>query len=310
MGLIGCDTVTRLTEQSAPDTSDDPVLFSILVTAYNRPEYLREALESVRQQTVSDFECIVVDDASPTPLSVPADPRFRLVRRDVNGGPAASRNTGIAQARGKYVLFLDDDDRFTPERLAYALEGLQRAPLALCRSKRMDDPRTDDERAAKPEKLLEGDVSDTIRETVTHSLGQVAIERSKLLPFDERFVGGQDTEWWIRTAQQVHVTTVPEIGHLFRAHSGVRHGNDMTSRLESHKLMMEIHADYFAQHPRASAFHYRRMGITAIKASSNRDAARLLWRSLCIRPSATTAWHLLRAITGSMPRRRAARQRV
>lgn len=274
----------------------DGPLFSVLVAAYNRPEYLREALDSVLAQTVIDYECIVVDDASPVPLSVPADPRFRIVRREENGGPAAARNSGIEQARGRYVVFLDDDDRFTPERLALALEGLQRAPLALCRSRRMDRVPPGDDDHPDPRRLLEGDVSDSIRDGITHSVGQVAIERAELLPFNEELVGGQDTEWWIRTAQRVRVTTVPRIGHLFRAHAGVRHGNTMASRLAAHRMILQLHADYFATHPRAAAFQYRRMGLTAIKAQDHRHAAGYLWRSLRLRPAPKTAWHLARAL--------------
>lgn len=275
-------------------TPDAP-LFSVLVTAYNRPEYLEESLASVLAQTVDDFECIVVDDASPTPLAVPDDPRFRLVRHEVNRGPAAARNTGMRHARGRYVVFLDDDDRFTPDRLALALEGLERAPLALCRSRRMDDASPEDgpDQAAG---MLEGDVSATIRNGITHSLGQVAIERAALLPFNEDLIGGQDTEWWIRTAQEVRVTTVPRVGHIFRVHDGVRHGNSMASRLEAHRMIVELHADYFARHPQAAAFQYGRMGLTAIKAGDRHAAVGYLWRSMRLKPQPKTAWHLGRAL--------------
>ena len=76
-------------------------LFSIVVPTYGRPEYLGECLASILQQTVEDFEVVVVDDASPDPVELPVeDARLRLLRRDTNGGPAAARNTGMAVAAG------------------------------------------------------------------------------------------------------------------------------------------------------------------------------------------------------------------
>ncbi len=118
----------------------DAPLFSVVIPTYGRPRFLAQAVASVLAQTVDNVECVVVDDGSRVPLIPPDNPRVRLIRRDVNGGPAAARNTGVAHARGRYLAFLDDDDCFTPERLAVALEGLQRASIALCWSRNFDEP--------------------------------------------------------------------------------------------------------------------------------------------------------------------------
>jgi glycosyltransferase involved in cell wall biosynthesis len=116
--------------QSGVDVNEP--LFSIIVPAYGRPQLLAEALGSVLAQTIQDFECIVVDDASPSPVDVPDDPRIRLVRREMNGGLPAARNTGLQHASGRYVVFLDDDDLFTPERLSLGLDVLDQSPLSIC----------------------------------------------------------------------------------------------------------------------------------------------------------------------------------
>ncbi|MGH2727704.1 MAG: glycosyltransferase family 2 protein, partial [Actinomycetota bacterium] len=97
-------------------------LVSVIVTTYERQAMLGEAIASVLAQTIQDFEIVVVDDASPTPATAPADPRIRVVRRETNGGEPAARNSGLDAARGRYVAFLDDDDRYVPERLAIGLE--------------------------------------------------------------------------------------------------------------------------------------------------------------------------------------------
>jgi glycosyltransferase involved in cell wall biosynthesis len=95
--------------------------FSVVVPVYNRADEIEAALRSVLAQTEQDFEVLVIDDgSSDDPASVVAgfgDPRIRCVRQENRGGSAA-RNHGIDLARGRFVAFLDSDDRFLPEHLA------------------------------------------------------------------------------------------------------------------------------------------------------------------------------------------------
>ncbi len=267
-----------------------PPLFSVVIPTYGRPRFLAQAVASVLAQTVHDLECVVVDDGSPVPVILPEEPRVRLIRRDVNGGPAAARNTGVAHARGRYLAFLDDDDCFTPERLAVALEGLQRAPIALCWSRNLDEPP-----GPGRGRMLNGDVRDTIRDDVIPNLGQTALVRSIFLPFDERLPASQDVEWWLRMAQVAPVSTVPRVGRLLRRHSGVRHLNDLHARVRHQQVIFELHREYFATHPRARAFHWRHVGLLALQVSDHGTARMALHKSLAARPHPKTLWHLLRA---------------
>lgn len=94
---------------------------SIITPTLSRLDFLRRALDSALAQTYEDFECVVVVDG-PAPaiaefVSQHPDPRVRLVQRAETGGVAAARNTGIAEARGRYIGFLDDDDLWLPQKL-------------------------------------------------------------------------------------------------------------------------------------------------------------------------------------------------
>ncbi|HXC55422.1 MAG TPA: glycosyltransferase family 2 protein [Rhizomicrobium sp.] len=95
--------------------------FSVVIPVYNRALVLGAALRSVLAQSDQDFEIVVVDDGSlddpKATVDAFADPRIRLVRQDNRGGGAA-RNTGIAQATGQFIAFLDSDDVFLPHHLA------------------------------------------------------------------------------------------------------------------------------------------------------------------------------------------------
>ncbi len=106
---------------------------SVIVAAFNVADLVGRALESVRAQTFEDWEVIVVDDASTdgTPYAVASlaeiDARIRLVRQEVNRGPAAARNRGIEEALGDWVAVLDADDAWRPERLERMLAAAAKA---------------------------------------------------------------------------------------------------------------------------------------------------------------------------------------
>lgn len=102
---------------------------SIILPTYNRAHRLEAAIDSIQQQTFQDFEIIIVDDASTDGtialVNTIDDPRIRLIRHPVNRGAAASRNTGISEATGRYIALLDSDDIWHPEKLQRQLDWLR-----------------------------------------------------------------------------------------------------------------------------------------------------------------------------------------
>ena len=274
----------------------DAPLVSIIVPTYDRAGFLAEALGSVVAQTLEDWECVVVDDGSPEPVALPGavDPRIRLVRRPRNGGPAAARNIGLLEARGAFVTFLDDDDLYTPDRLALGVEGVGRAPVAVCWVRFVDEATTP--ATAKEGRRLEGDVSDTILDGLTPSLGAVTLARELAPAFDEQLDNLEDVDWWLRTAKAHRFTTVPRVGYLFRRHAGTRHRTDAASRVADNLRFLEREAEYFERHPRAAALRWKRLGLLAEVAGDRRQARRAFARALRHRPSPATVKHLLRSL--------------
>jgi glycosyltransferase involved in cell wall biosynthesis len=269
--------------------------FSVVIPTHGRPALLREAIESVLSQTVGDLECIVVDDASDEAPAVPTDPRVRLVRRTVNGGPAAARNTGIEHASGRYVAFLDDDDVYAPGRLEAALAAHARAPVAVCWQATLG--------AVPPRprgRLLEGRVGDVILDGMTPQVGATSVERAVVPRFDERYEPTEDVEWWIRLARDLPVATAPEVGLLYRVHQGPRARTGQRRRVEGGQALLDDYAPWFRQHRRAHAFRLKRIGLSALQAGDRPLARRYLTRSFRRRPEPKTAWHALRA---TVPRR-------
>ncbi len=276
-----------------PSPGDDAPTFSVVIPTLGRPELLSEAVASVLAQTRTDWECIVVDDGAGAELTT-TDPRIRLVHRPTSGGPAAARNTGIAAARGRYVAFLDDDDRFTPLRLELAAEALARADIALCWSRWFDEDGPD---PIVQGRRLQGDVSGCILDATTPQLGATAVRADRLVPFDETYSAVEDVEWWLRMAANGTVATIERLGYERRRHTGARtNGTDVTSRIRLSGHLVEHHAEYFQAHPSALAFRWARMGHLALLEGDWATSRRSYVRSLRIRPSRVAVRGLTRAV--------------
>ena len=108
----------------------DELVVSIVMPVRNRPVSIAEAIRSIQSQTMPHWELIVVDDGSTddTPSVIEefgrSDDRIRLIRRTA-AGVSAARNAGVADARGKYVAFLDSDNAWSPRFLELATNGLR-----------------------------------------------------------------------------------------------------------------------------------------------------------------------------------------
>lgn len=99
-----------------------PPVVSIVIPHFDRIEKLTATLRMLLDQTLTDWEVIVVDDASPIDptaavVAIVALPRGRVIRLATNGGPALARNIGVAEARGRFIAFLDSDDVWHPAKL-------------------------------------------------------------------------------------------------------------------------------------------------------------------------------------------------
>lgn len=95
------------------------ILFSVILTTFNRPALLMDALSSLEAQTCREFEVLLVNDNGIPVESLLADAGFPItyIRQGSNRGPAAARNTAHSLARGEYIVYLDDDDCFLPDHL-------------------------------------------------------------------------------------------------------------------------------------------------------------------------------------------------
>lgn len=107
-------------------------MVSVIIPAYKARNYLKDALQSIQSQDYGNLEVIIVDDASPEPiddivagyLELASLPYIEVLRHETNQGLGATRNTGIAAAKGEYIALLDHDDLWTSEHLSDLVRGI------------------------------------------------------------------------------------------------------------------------------------------------------------------------------------------
>lgn len=181
--------------------------FSVVIPVYNRANLIEEALDSVLMQTEQDFEIVVVDDGSnDDPGKVVAamnDPRIVFVRQENRGGGAA-RNTGIDRARGRFIAFLDSDDRFLPHHLATMRALIGKSPNAIGYARIIVD-RGDECIIVKPPRAIaEGENMATYllcdRGFCATSTMVVPADLARKIRFHENLPAAEDTDFAIRAA--------------------------------------------------------------------------------------------------------------
>jgi colanic acid/amylovoran biosynthesis glycosyltransferase len=105
-------------------------LVSVVIPIFNREKQIVQALKSIQNQTYSNWEAIVVDDASQDQTmavlreAASSDPRIQFIQHKYNKGAQAARNTGIRAAKGEWIAFLDSDDQWLPDSLESRMELL------------------------------------------------------------------------------------------------------------------------------------------------------------------------------------------
>jgi glycosyltransferase involved in cell wall biosynthesis len=203
---------------------------SVVVAAYNQAPWLGDAIASVRAQTFTDWELIVVDDGSTDGTrEVVArhedDARIRCLSQP-RAERAAARNRGIAAASGRLIAFLDADDLWLPEKLARQLAALDAQPEAgFCYTPaRFVDAAGASLPLRKPKGTIAGDVFACLMRGNVIILASVVARRAALERvggFDAslRVYGCEDWDLWLRLAREHPVAVVDEELTLYRRHA-------------------------------------------------------------------------------------------
>ncbi len=288
--------------------TDTPIA-TIIVPAFNVAATLDETLRSLLLQTFGDFELIVVDDGSSDDTAeivrAHTDPRVRMIQQ-ANRGLAGARNTGIAQARGKYIAFCDADDLWAPEKLERHIAHLEARPdvgISFSGSQMIDErgaplginqsPRLKNITAAhvyKRNPIGNGSAAVIRREALDAIAYRPISEIRREWWFDETFRQSDDIEAWLRFALTVdwRIEGIPGHLTLYRIHSGALSAN-VHKQYDTWKRMSErmaaIAPSFVARHGAAAeAYQLRYLARRAVTMGDGDLAGRLAWRALFLSP--------------------------
>lgn len=184
---------------------------SVVVPAYNISAYIQNALISLQQQSLCDFEVLVVDDGSTDSTGeiidafCQQDARFRLLKK-ANGGLSSARNYGIKFAQSDYIALLDGDDLYEPDKLLSHVSMLERYPdvgVVYSASKIIRDDGTPTFMRLSGKPIMSDPLLSLLcKNFVGH--GSNAIFRRCLIDeigeFDECLASSEDIDFWLRIA--------------------------------------------------------------------------------------------------------------
>lgn len=227
--------------------SNSPLL-SYIVLSYNYERYIGKTLQSIIDQTVEDFEIVVVDDASvDTSVAIVSaidDPRIRLFVNEKNLGGAASYNRAVQEARGQWLVNLDADDWVDPRKAEIQLEEIARNPqldvigtyVAIYDENDNRHSSADAMEAAynQPRDLNLVDTWIGANHLCRSSTMVRASAHKRIGLDDPLMVRAPDYELWTRALHQgCKFTIIPQRLTSIRAHSrGVTHGDPVGTLLE------------------------------------------------------------------------------
>lgn len=233
-------------------------LVSVIIPAYNYAHYLGECINSVLSQAGNDFdlEVIVVDDGSTDDTPAVAkqfSASIRYIRQD-NQGLAATRNTGIKAATGKYMMFLDADDLLTPGVIKSHLENFAADPdldISVCASLHFYPAGSTNKNTVWPLKIADLDLH--LCHSIISPVHAFLLKREikgNILYFDTGMKACEDNDYWLRCAVAgARFASTTDGLVLYRGHTSSM-SKDLQQQESNGALLRQKKMDYLENAPR------------------------------------------------------------
>lgn len=200
---------------------------SVIIPTYGMPQFLDKAIRSIQNQTYTDWELIIVDDNNPSTEArnateslvmeyVKKDKRINYIKHLQNRNGAAARNTGIAQAKGEYIAFLDSDDEYLPERLEKCCRLLDQCDDSVAGVYTGCEFRKHGQTYNVVRNVQSGNfLVETLACTFMFCTGSNIFVRKSVIDeingFDESFLRHQDYEFLVRIFEKYELRAIQEV---------------------------------------------------------------------------------------------------
>jgi glycosyltransferase involved in cell wall biosynthesis len=278
---------------------------SVIIPVYNRASLIGRAVRSVLRQTYENFELVIVDDGSTDDTEAVVrsfrDSRIRYVRREVNGGNAAARNTGVNNSSGRLVAWLDSDDEYTPDFLMEVCTTLEGTPpeIGFTWTGRAvaDDTDVFPNRVRKPlrpkRKSSANDYIDFLNNFRGGTGSGLTLKREcfeEVGYFDERLRASVDRDFTLRLVQHYGFRKTDKKLLLFHNHDGHRASRNSAHQASACELIIEKHRAILEQHPHLWARYHYQAGRLHYRAGNKSRGRQMLMQSLTKRPLYLKGW--------------------
>lgn len=279
---------------------------SVIIPVYGVEKYIAATLQSVLDQTYTNFDILIIDDASPD-RSVEicrqfTDPRIKIIHQ-ANRGLAGARNTGIRHAQGEYLAFLDGDDLWLPQKLEKHIAHLENSPavgVSFSRSAFIDEmgnplgtyqmPKL--KGITTPYLLGRNPVGNGSAVVIRRSVFEAIKFQDNLhnpvedFYFDEHFRRSEDMECWIRISIKTHwqIEGISEALTLYRVNSSGLSAN-ILQQLDSWEQVIEKTRSYAPKivtrwEKQARAYQLQYLARNAVRLQAGSMAVKLINRAL------------------------------
>ena len=246
-------------------------LISIIVTTFNRKNYLSETIDSILKQTYQNFELIVVDNYSNydflSYMKLFNDIRIRAFQNDNNGVIAVNRNFGIKKAKGDYLAFCDDDDLWIKNKLKEQLNQLikYRVDMVCSICKSFGDVKYFSiNYGIYPTPMRVNLSREGLLKNNCIAFGTTFIKKEifdRFYGFDtrEHYHGIEDYELWLRIIKSISIVFIPRIHIYYRIHSDMTQLNNPSKDEKINKLLKKYNYKLIDQKERTKPFYLLRI---------------------------------------------------
>ncbi len=232
-------------------------LVSVIIPAYNYAHYLPFTIDSVVEQTLSDWECLIIDDGSTDNTKDVAE-KYTVADRRIkyfykaNGGLSSARNYGLQIAQGKYVIFLDADDMLEKNNLKHLSDFLENQTgnnAVFGKFIKFFDDSTADYPWYQDYNYVKGLQTDFHSRLVEKNslppcapLSPLSVIKEHNLTFDESLTSYEDWDFWLRLSTYCNFYFIPgeNAAARVRFHSGSMSTDDWRMEINQLKVRLEL----------------------------------------------------------------------
>ncbi|WP_309499584.1 glycosyltransferase [Sulfurovum sp.] len=270
----------------------EPIV-SVILPTYNRADIIERSIRSVLQQTFTNFELLIVDDASIDNTDIVVknieDPRIKYIKCVENKGANAARNIGIQVAQCDYIAFQDSDDEWYIDKLEKQIKIMQNS-LSSVGVVYSGYWRVEDNKKTyiptKSTAQLEGDISSELLKQNFIGTPTMLIRKEcfkKVGTFDEKLPRFQDWELAIRLSKHYHFKYINEATMNAYIQTDSLTSNQQ-AQLIAYKMIFEKYYNDFSKDKKLLIRSHENLGIQSYLNGNDKEGKYYLWKAYKVNP--------------------------